>query len=70
MTTIEFSEPRMVQGHMYRDVHEVHDDFEVYLGEEVRTIRCGFQPVHICTRACDCDCKLAQELFDEIGIDY
>lgn len=61
-----------VSGQMYRDVECVDEatGFPVSIETEVQTMHCGWTPIHICNRACDVDCRNAQELFNEIGIDY
>ena len=64
---IEYTQVRSVNGHQYRDVYEGEDNL---IGFEVKTPHCDWTPIHICDRACDVDCKNAQELFDEVGIEY
>lgn len=61
-----------VNGHLYRDIDIVDEvtGLPIDIINEVKTPHCGWVPDHICSRGCDIDCRNAQNLFDEIGIDY
>lgn len=72
MNNIEIGKVHTVNGHKYRDVELIDEatGFPIAIDNQVLTIHCGWTSDHICNRACDCDCRNAQNLYDEIGIEY
>ena len=68
----ELGNVRSVNGHKYRDI-DVLDNvtgFPIDTINEVKTPHCGWTEEHICSKACDTDCRNAQNLFNEVGIEY
>lgn len=69
----ELNNVQSVNGQLYKIVDVIDDvtGFPIDTITEVKTPHCGWVPeFHICNRGCDVDCRGAQNLFDEIGIDY
>ena len=62
----------LVNGLRTRTIEQIDEEtgFPVFIEDEFQTVHCGWSQLHPCSRACDIDCPNAQELFDEIGIEY
>ena len=70
--SFELSKVHTVNGHQFRNI-DILDDvtgFPIDTINEVKTPHCGWTDDHICSRACDVDCRNAQNLFNEVGIEY